>query len=286
MPSVEMVVVFAVPLLMALQKWASKPSSIVPAARQAAQDMPAAMQHEDEQAPSQDETTGRNRQHVLPVVQVGDAQALRQDVFETLACVPEEIRCLVAEQLSNSDVATLSSVCRTSHQSFWDAEGIWLALGNREQLCLGKSGVAKFTRDAFRRATFRLDCADLAELAGAPHFNADAKIFDEASHVMKGLMSEDVREFHLLFNIIVPELESTNFAAAGAAEAFVRRAHARSDLFSSRDLDVLNNAYDYALLQHNLMMDTLEEHWEDFETQMQSVEQQVCDDHLSLILDQ
>lgn len=285
MPSVEMVIVCAVPLIMALQKWASKPSSIVPVTRQGAEGMAAARQHEDELALSPDEAIGRNGQHVPPVVQVGNAQAQKRDFFDGLACLPEEIQCVVAQQLSNSDVATLSSVCHVSHQSFWDAEGVWLALGAREQLCLGKSGVAEFTRDAFRRAAFRLDCADLAELAGAPHFNADPKVFDEASHVMKGLMSKDVREVQLLCASIVPELESANFAAAGAAEAFLRRAHARKDLFSSQDLDVLDNAYDFALLQHNLMMDTLEEHLEDLETQMQSVEQQVCNDHLSLILD-
>lgn len=264
MPSLEIVIVCAVPLMMMLQQWASKRNSDMPATRL---------------APSQNETTGENAQDMPPVV--GNNQAPRQDVIETLAGMPQDIQSMVAQQLSNSDISNLSSVCHASHQSFWNSDLVWLALGARDNLCLGRSGVAKFTRDEFRRATFRIDCADLAALA-----DAEVNIFGEASHVLKGLTSKDMHEIQLLCRLVGSALESTNFATAGAAEAFLRKAHLRTDLFSRQDLEMLDNAYDYALLQHNLEIEIMEEHWEDLETQMRSVERQVCDDHRALILDQ
>jgi hypothetical protein len=271
---------------MLLQKWVSKPHASRPATWRNAQDTPAARQHENQQASQQDQTSGSNVRDLVPVVQVNNSQAPKQDFFEKLSGMPEEIWATVGQHFSNSDVATLSSVCRASQQSFWNSDAVWLALGARDNLYLGRSGVPKFTRDAYRRAVFRIDCADLAHVAQAPNAGVDANVFNEASHVLKGLMPADGQEIQLLSNLVTPALESLNFAAAGAAEAFLCRARRRSDLFSQQDLEMFRNAYDYALLQHNLMMDTIEEHLEELETQMWSVEQQVCEDHRSLIMDQ
>jgi len=276
MPSLEIVIVCAVPLMMMLQQWASKPSLTLPPARQYA----------SEQAPPPDTTTRQNAQAMTSVEQLGNDQAPSSDILQTISGAPDEIRSMVGQFLSNSDVAAVSSVCPNLNQAFWNSESVWMALGARDDLSLGRSGVAEYTRDAYRRAAFRIDCSDLAALAGAPRSGFDANVFDEASHVLKGLMQDDCREIQLVCSLVGPALESLNFAAAGAAEAFLRTAHDRIDLFSNQDLETLDCAYDYALLQHNLMMDTMEEHQMELEEQMQSVEQEVCNDHWSLILDQ
>lgn len=267
---------------MMLQKWASKPCLIAPTPRQ----------HEN--GPTRQ--SGQDRSSSEPVVDVirneptppqgKNEPTPPQDILQTIIGAPLEIQSLVAQHLSNSDVASLSSVYRNSHEAFWNSEGVWLAFAARDYLPLCRSGVAKFTRDAYRRAAYRLDCGDLEALASAPQAGADPSLFNEALHVIKGLMPDDAHEIQLLCKVMGPALESLNFIAAGAAEAFLSRAHERTDLLSSKDLQMLDGAYDYALFQHNLMMDTIEEHLEDLETQMRSVEQQVCEDHRSLIMDQ
>jgi hypothetical protein len=250
---------------MMLQKWASNPPRTQP--------------HENEPALSQDT---RRQENVANLTKPVPSQAIVQAVFEA----PLDIQSLVAQQLSNADIASISSVCRESRQTFWESEGVWLARAAPAGIPLGRSGVAKFTRESYRRAAHRIDCSDLALLAGAPQANADSNLFNEASHVLQGLMPADAVEIQVFCDLMAPALESLNFVAAASAEAFLRKAHRRTDLFSRKDLEMLDGAYDYALLQHNLMMDTIEDHLGDWEMQMQSVEQQVCEDHRSLIMDQ
>lgn len=265
MPSLEIAIVCIVPLVMMLQKWASKPS-VTPSARQ----------HENGQPVSQD---AKKRQNA------SNPKELSQGIVQSVAGAPLDIQVLVAQQLSNSDVASVSLVCRDAHEALWNSESVWSTLAAQANLPVGRSGVAKYTRDSYRREAYRIDCGELAVLADAPEANADSNLFNEASHVVKGLMADDTNEIQALFKIMVPALESLNFAAAGSAEAFLRQVRKRKDLFSKEDLEMLDGAYDYALMQHNLMMDTIEDHDHDWEMQMQSFEQQVCEYHRSLILD-
>lgn len=278
---VEITIVCIVPLIMMLSHWASKSNSTRPMAEQDAQDMPAMEQHRNEKTESQDASERLNEEEMKPTEQV-----LSQDILQLISASPLEVRCMVAQYLSNANVAAASSVCSSSYEAFWESEGVWLILGMRDDFSLGRSGVAEFTREAFRHAAYRIDCGNLAVLAASPQSGADVNVFKEACHVMRGLMPSDAREIQFLCTLMRPALESLNFTAAGAAEEFLRRAHSRTDIFSSEDYEILNSAYDYALLQHNLMMETMEEHMDELDAQMQSVEQQVCHDHWSLIMDQ
>jgi len=282
MPSLEVLIVLIIPIIMVLSQW----SSTMPNAQQDAEAMPAKKQDDIEQEESQ--YTSKKQNDTTHEVQIGNTsnQVSSKGIFQMVSDAPEELRSIVAQQLSNADTSAMSSVCSSSYQAFWNSEGVWLTLGARDNLSLSRTGVAEFTREAFRRTAYRIDCSELALLAHSPQCGVDANVFKEASHVLGGFVPSDTQEIQLLCKLMRPVLESLNFAAAGAAEAFLRRAHDRTGIVSSQDLEMLDDAYEYALLQHNIMMETIEDHLEELAVQMRNVEQQVCDEHRSLIMDQ
>lgn len=197
----------------------------------------------------------------------------RQTATSIARPLPEDLCGRIAVHCGFQGVGALAASCKIMQLQLWESQEVWLALSMAFRLpsasvafrsaCLCCPG--RDARDAFRRAHFRTDLAELRALVavGRPQ-----PILEEAAHVACGLLPGDLplsglSDFIQMASRSLGAHDPERLVAIAAAEQLLRAARRCMELFTEEQLENLEYAYNSVHQLHSLMLSSMRNSYEE-----------------------
>lgn len=208
------------------------------------------------------------------------------NLLDTLAGLPVELRSEVSQRLSLSDLAAVGATGSGARRNFWDVADVWVGLAEHHGCCAalaaagakvpaGTDAHASAVREAFRKASFRIDGSGLLAIFGGPaptpRLGDFGPLFEEAAHVLSGLMPGDGGlAVKWLCEILSPGLRSydaTDERMAAAAGSLLKVVRRRQDILTKAQIERLVAENGHSVDLARLLSSVTQEHDDQLERQ-------------------